>query len=108
MIFKRFRILVAVIILLLAAWMVSEAVEEILRAFREGQATGSLLMPIMKIVGGLLVLGAFYYALISASRIKTVLENIFAIPELLKKVGAQGFQKVRRRPVVKAGKQWGN
>jgi len=86
MAFRRFRILVALIVLGLTAWMVGRAVQEVVIVLKEGVATGSLLMPVVKIVCGLLILGAFYFALVAESRIRTVLENIFAIPELLKKL----------------------
>jgi len=86
MAFRRFRIVVALLVLGLTAWMIGRAVQEVLVVLKEGLIAGSLLMPIVKIVGGLLILGAFYFALVAESRIRTVLENIFSIPELLKKL----------------------
>jgi len=87
MLFRRFRILVGLAVLAVSAWFIAGAVQEILRFWGAGLSAGVLLHPIIKVVGGLLILSAFYFALIAESRIKTVLENIFSIPELLKKLG---------------------
>ncbi|MFP4052687.1 MAG: preprotein translocase subunit SecY, partial [Phycisphaerae bacterium] len=46
-----------------------------------------LVVPVLKIALGLLLAGAYYWALWSQSNMKRSLENIFAIPELLKKLG---------------------
>ncbi len=86
MIFRRFRILVSLIVLAFAAWLVWNSVGQVLDASGGGDSS-AYVMPAMKIIMGLLVVGVFYYALVAESRVHTVLENIFSIPELLKKIG---------------------
>ena len=86
MAFRRFRILVAVIALCLAAWLVGDGIGQGLESWKAGGTSATLLVPIVSVIGGLLVMGLFYYALVTESRIHTVLENIFSIPELLKKL----------------------
>ncbi len=86
MIFRRFRILVAAIVAAIALWIIYGGVNEIMGALEAGLARSALMTPIFRIVGGLLIFGAFYFALVAESRIRVVLENIFSIPELLKKL----------------------
>ncbi len=86
MAFRKFRILVAMIAIAGAAWLVALGIQEALNILDRGDPNQALLSPIMRIVGGLVILGLFYYTLISESRIRTILENIFSIPELLKKL----------------------
>jgi preprotein translocase subunit SecY len=50
------------------------------------EATGSLAGAVTAVVGSLIILGVYYYALWSASGIRRVMENIFSIPELLGKL----------------------
>jgi preprotein translocase subunit SecY len=88
MAFRIFRIAVGAVLGFLALWLVVSAIGEIRQIVLEsGLANASLLiMPALEIVGALLIGGAFYYGMISDSRIRQVLENIFSIPELLKKL----------------------
>jgi len=72
---------------LLAAWIIGGAVQQLLAASRAGWQSQLLWEPIFKIVSALLLLAAYYYAMLAESRIKIVLENIFSIPELIKKLG---------------------
>ena len=85
MAFRGFRIVVGAIVILLAGWIIGQGISEAISAFESG-LSGALLMPILRMVLGLMIFVAFYYALIAETRIRTVLENIFAIPELLKKI----------------------
>ena len=59
-------------------------VAEMLSADASGNA--QMTGPVMTIVGGLFVAFACYYALWSKSRVREILENIFSIPELVKKL----------------------
>ncbi len=86
MAFRWFRILVALVALGLAAWLVGAGVDQALVNWRSIGASAALVIPVLQIFAGVLILGAFYYALMAESRIHIVLENIFSIPELLKKL----------------------
>ena len=86
MAFRRFRLVVGLIAVALAAWAIYGAAMEIASALAAGQSGGDLFVPIMKIVGGVLILGVYVYALWAETRIRVVMENIFSIPELLKKL----------------------
>lgn len=85
MAFRYFRIAVGVAFGILATWLVGTAIVEINSQAGAFTAAG-LIMPALKIVGAALVIAAFYYGLINPSRIRQSLENIFSIPELLKKL----------------------
>jgi len=85
MAFRIFRLLVTGALIALAAWMV---VFEGISNIRVGAdfSAGVLLKPVMYIVGGLLVLAGCWWGLWSKSALRRGLENIFAIPELLRKL----------------------
>jgi len=86
MIFRKFRILVAVIVLILAGWMAYGGVLEAIDASAAGWTSSEMVRPVLKIIAALVVMAMFYYALVAESRIRIVLDNIFAIPELVKKL----------------------
>ena len=86
MAFRVFRIVVTVALFGLAAWMIAAGSRELFGSSAGELAAGSLIGPVMRIVGGLLVLAVCYYSVWSASAVRRNLENIFAIPELLKKL----------------------
>jgi len=86
MAFRIFRLVIGTIMGALAAWLVVAGGTEISEAAGEGLTTAGLIVPVLKIVGGLLIVGAAYYALWAQSGIKRILENIFSIPELLRKL----------------------
>ncbi|HAU36493.1 MAG TPA: hypothetical protein DCX07_02100, partial [Phycisphaerales bacterium] len=69
---------------LLGLWLIVSGAIDVLRV-GFAQAS-SLLQPILKILGGLVILAVYWYALWSDSSIRRSLENIFAIPELLRKI----------------------
>ncbi len=77
---------VGLLVAALAAWMVSTGVQDFMAARQAGQGAGDMVTPVLMCVGALLVLGMFYVSLVGDSRIKTVSQNIFAIPELIKKI----------------------
>jgi len=87
MLFQRFRLVVGVLVALAALWMIAGGLSD---AFASsgggGAASGMVLGGIVQAVFGLLILGAYFWALWAESRVKTVMENIFSIPELLKKM----------------------
>ena len=47
---------------------------------------GTLLQPLFRLIGAVLIAGVYYYAFWGKSTLRTALENIFAIPELLRKI----------------------
>jgi preprotein translocase subunit SecY len=57
--------------------------------FGEGRAIRGMdvVAPLLKVAVGLLLAGAYYWAILSQSSMKRSLENIFSIPELLGKLG---------------------
>jgi len=84
MAFRVFRIIAGIITVALGLWMIGQGASDILTAVQSGGDVP--IAPATRIVGGILVLGIYYYALWSASNIRRSLENIFSIPELLKKI----------------------
>ncbi len=88
MAFRIFRLMLTVVLVALAAWMVVfDGISGIgnIRAGADFSA-GALLKPVMYIVGGLLVAAACWWGLWSKSALRRGLENICAIPELLRKL----------------------
>ena len=85
MAFRIFRLLVGIILGALSLWLIVDGVMPFVRPSAAGSAS-TLLTPVLQIVGGLVILAIYYYSLWTASPIKRVLENIFSIPELLKKL----------------------
>ena len=87
MAFRIFRLIVGAIVIAVAAFIALSAVQDIRTAAAAGTVGADELKgPIAKIVGALLMVGVFYYTLCTNTRVRHILENIFAIPELLKKI----------------------
>ena len=86
MAFKAFRFAVGVILLAVAMWLIVGGVMPIASPPEQGIGASELLAPIAQIIGGVLIIGAYYYGFWAATSIRRVLENIFSIPELLKKL----------------------
>jgi preprotein translocase subunit SecY len=86
MMFRVFRLLVGLALGFAAAWLIWGGIDEIIGAVSGQQGAAALVAPILRIVGGFLILGLFYYALWAESGIRRGLENIFSIPELLQKI----------------------
>ncbi|MHC4981788.1 MAG: preprotein translocase subunit SecY [Planctomycetota bacterium] len=86
MAFKVFRLIVGTLLGALAAWLAVGGVTQVVEAVSVGLTPELLIIPVLRIVGGLVILGLLYYALWAESAIKRVLENIFSIPELLRKL----------------------
>ncbi len=84
MAFRAFRLIVGLAVGFLAAWLIVDGAVTLARP--EGVGAGGLVGPASSIVGGLVILGLYYWALWSGSRVQEVMENIFSIPELLGKL----------------------
>ncbi len=72
----------------LCAWLLSVGVSPILhRADGAAEIPNEVKLQLAgSIIGVLAILGVYYYALWAASGIHRILENIFAVPELLRKI----------------------
>ena len=86
MAFRVFRLAVGVVLGALAAWLIVEGATDIAEAASVALTAGAVVLPAIKVVGGILILGVYYYALWAESAIRRILENIFSIPELLRKL----------------------
>ena len=85
--FRSFRIVLGVVVGVLAFYLVASAAVEAHEAVQaEAFAAASLTGPVARAIVALAVLLGFYFALVARTPIRRVLENIFAIPELLKKL----------------------
>ncbi len=89
--FRWLQIILGVPMAALAVWLVWWGIADFAGVAPlpgwEAPLGGDILGPAIKLVGGLAVLGVFYWGLVSSSPVRRVLENIFAIPELLRKLG---------------------
>ncbi len=85
--FRSFRILLGAAAGVTALYLVGTAAVE---GYEASQLTGfaatDLTRPIAKAVVALVVLLTFYFAVVARTSVRRVLENIFSIPELLKKL----------------------
>jgi preprotein translocase subunit SecY len=80
--FEMFRIGMTSIGAAVGVWLVVGGVQDLLA----GAAGQDLVGPIVGIAGALAIAGALYYGLWMNSNVRRVLENIFAVPELLNKL----------------------
>ncbi len=81
MAFRAFRLVVGLILGGLAAWMVGGGAHDMYRALssEEAVAASTLIPPVLGIVGGLVILAIYYYALWSESSLRQGLENIAGV-----------------------------
>jgi preprotein translocase subunit SecY len=87
MAFRVFRLLVGVILGIVAIWLAISGLYGIRQQVAAGALTASALVgPALRMVAGLAIAGIYYYALWSDSAIRRSMENIFSIPELLRKL----------------------
>ena len=75
MVFRAFRLIVGLILGALSAWLIGGSALEIVHARGEDLAAGMLLLPVLKIVAGLLVLAFTYWALWAESSLRRALEK---------------------------------
>ena len=96
MAFRVFRLVTGVILVGLGLWFVAgwpgqahslTALAKVAGGGAIDTGTGTVIEEVMRIVMGLGILGLYYWALWSASAIHRHIENIFNIPELLRKIG---------------------
>jgi preprotein translocase subunit SecY len=87
MLFKAFRVVVGVALAGLAAWLIGRGLMALWPLLSGTEQAGEWVIgAVLSVLAGLAVLGAYYYALIADSPVRRSLENIFAIPELLRKL----------------------
>jgi preprotein translocase subunit SecY len=87
MAFRVFRLLVGLSLGAVSIWLIGDGGSELLTSLRTGvQATEALVEPVLKVVAGLVILGLYYYSFWGASPLRRALENIFSVPDLLKKI----------------------
>ncbi len=80
MAFRIFKIATGAILGILAAILLFQGAVDLING------AGSVLSPVVQIIGGLAILGVYWYSLFSGSAVKRSLESIFSIPELLRKL----------------------
>ena len=83
MAFRIFQAAVGVILGGLSLWLVGTAVTELVSHHTHA---AEYVLPAIQIAGALVIMGIYYWALWSHSRVRKVLEDIFSIPELLRKL----------------------
>ena len=84
--YKGFRVIVGAAALLLAAYLVATGAMHLYQAFHL-QRRDMLTAPVSNIVLAAVVLAVFYFGLVAHTAARRVIENIFSIPELMKKIG---------------------
>jgi len=86
-VFKGFRFILGVVVGILIYFLVTGGLVEAIGVVRaETFQAGNLTAPLVKIVIAMAITFGFYFATIAPTGIRKVLENIFSIPELLKKL----------------------
>jgi len=83
MAFRAFRYVAGAIIAAVSAWLIVANVMELRGAISAGAVP---VMPVVRIAAALFLLVAYYYSLWTPSAIRRNIENIFSIPELLRKI----------------------
>ena len=88
MAFRVFRLIIGLAAVGLALWLGYNGAMTLADALRaKGDVTGQLARPIVQVLGAVTIVILFYLGLVAPSRVRRVLENIFAIPELVTKLG---------------------
>lgn len=85
MAFRAFRLIVGLILGAVGVWWIVAGALSLNEALSPG-AEASLSGAIVSILGGAILLGVYYYSLWAASPVRRGLENIFSVPDLLKKL----------------------
>jgi len=81
--FELCRWLIGAVLASVSGWLIVIGVVGLYSSFvSEGGVAG----PLASVIGGLIILGAYYFSLWTRSAIRRTLENIFSIPELLQKI----------------------
>ncbi|KKM05663.1 hypothetical protein LCGC14_1751800 [marine sediment metagenome] len=87
--FKAFRGVLTLVVGILAFYLIASGAADAIQALGKGEGfqVADLMGPLAKVVVAAGAVFVFYYATIAASGVRRVVENIFSIPELLKKLG---------------------
>jgi len=85
-IFSIFRLLVGVLLGAAGLYWIYQGAQGLAAALSGPRGGADWAGPLLSIVGGLLTLGAYYYCLWADSPVRRSIENIFSIPELLRKL----------------------
>ena len=85
--YRIFQWVVGVLLGALGLWWILNGGQQLLAALSGPRGANEWSLPLLRIVGGLVTLGAYYYAVWADSPVRRSLENIFSIPELLRKLG---------------------
>ncbi|MDY7009408.1 MAG: preprotein translocase subunit SecY [Planctomycetota bacterium] len=87
MAYKIFRQVLGLVVLLAAAYFLVKGVAGVYNALNvESVRATALTGPITQVFAALVILAVFYFVFIAQTAIKRVLENIFSVPDLLKKI----------------------
>ncbi len=87
MAYRAFRLVLGLVAGLVAAYLLVNGGVGVHRALTsESFSTAALTGPITQAAGAMVVLAIFYFVFIAPTAIKRVLENIFSVPDLLKKI----------------------
>jgi preprotein translocase subunit SecY len=80
--FRIFRNIVTAVLVVVAGWLAVQGA----MILADGDQTVSALQPVAMLLAAVVLLGATWFALWSPSPVHRILENIFSIPELTKKL----------------------
>lgn len=90
MAFRAFRLILGAVVLAVIAWLLTTGGTSIYKVLTTsaagGARTAALAAPVTRVIGALLAAAVFYFILLAKSGIRRVLENIFSVPDLLKKI----------------------
>lgn len=86
MAFRGFRLVIGLILTAVSLWLISGAIMEIKAILSVDGGAAAMISSAVTMFCALLILGAYWYSLWAESAIHKHLENIFAIPELLRKI----------------------
>ena len=86
--FRLFRLILGVVALGLAIYLGYGGVAKVLHVVADADfETSQLTIPVVQILTALVIVVGFGFALMANTRVRRILENIFAIPELVTKLG---------------------
>lgn len=85
--FRGFRVLLGAVIAVVAFYLIGSGVTDVIAAGNKPVfQAADLTFPVAKFVVAAVMLAVFYFAAVAATSVRRIVENIFSIPELLKKL----------------------
>ena len=86
-IYKGFRVVVGVICGAVIYWLLGSVALDVQATLGQAFSASSLTLPLAKVIVAIAIAVIYYFGLVASTGPRRLVENIFSIPDLLKKIG---------------------